>query len=71
VSHAIPLKGCGPGFGKPDHGLTRLNERIFGDCEVMNTGVSRFGTENKLRFYHYESAGYQPDLVLLLFFCLG
>lgn len=38
------------------------------EYEVINAGVSKFGTANELLFYENEGAKYNPDLVILLFF---
>ncbi len=46
----------------------RLNASSPANYEVVNAGVSRFGTDNELLFYLHEGARYQPDLVLLFFF---
>jgi hypothetical protein len=35
--------------------------------EIINTGVSSFGTDNQLLFFRHEGYKYQPDLVLLTF----
>lgn len=35
--------------------------------EVINTGVSGFGTDNELLFFRHEGYKYEPDLVLLAF----
>ncbi len=45
-----------------------LNEQSLKTVEVINAGVSKFGTDNELLFYQYEGMKYQPDLVILLFF---
>ena len=47
-----------------------LNERSSGEqrYEVINGGVSRFGTDNELLFYQCEGNRYQPDLVVLMFY---
>jgi lysophospholipase L1-like esterase len=36
-------------------------------CEVVNGGVSSYGTDQELLFYETEGRRYDPDLVLLLF----
>jgi hypothetical protein len=43
----------------------RQSEQVY---EVINGGVSRFGTDNELLFYQFEGSHYQPNLVLLLFY---
>jgi hypothetical protein len=35
--------------------------------EVINTGVSSYGTDNELLFFRHEGYKYEPDLVLLAF----
>lgn len=38
------------------------------EYEVINGGVSRFGTDNEILFYDYSGSRYDPDLVILFFF---
>lgn len=38
------------------------------EYEVINGGVSRFGTDNEILFYDFEGRKYDPDLVILFFF---
>ncbi len=48
-----------------------LNERLGSPdhlYEVVNTGVSSWGTAQELVYYQEQGQLYQPDLVLLLFF---
>lgn len=45
-----------------------LNGRRVGSFEVINGGVSGFGTDQELIFYEEEGSRYRPDLVLLFFF---
>jgi len=45
-----------------------LNQQSLKTVEVLNAGVSKFGTDNELLFYQYEGIKYQSDLVILLFF---
>ncbi len=48
-----------------------LNERLGSperSFEVVNTGVSAWGTSQELVYYREHGRFYQPDLVLLLFF---
>lgn len=48
---------------------TRLNASAGGiDYEVINGGVSRFGTDNEILFYDFEGRKYDPDGVILFFF---
>ena len=45
-----------------------LNQRSkTTEYEVINCGVSGYGTDNELLFYKYEGYKYQPDLVILAF----
>lgn len=47
----------------------RLSSAAVGiDYEVINAGVSRFGTDNEILFYDFEGRKYDPDLVILFFF---
>jgi len=46
----------------------KLNDKVKGPkVEVINTGVSGFGTDNELLFCIHEGYKYDPDLVLLVF----
>ena len=45
----------------------KLNKSGLPKIEVINTGVSGFGTDNELLFFIHEGYKYEPDLVLLLF----
>jgi hypothetical protein len=49
----------------------RLERRLAGSLEsrveVLNAGVSAWGTDNELEFYRHEGVKYRPDLVLLAF----
>lgn len=45
-----------------------LNARSSHPVQVLNAGVSRFGTDNELLFLQQEGLRYQPDLVILFFF---
>lgn len=49
----------------------RLNagdERGNPPVEVLNGGISGYGTDNALLFFRHEGRKYQPDVVLLAFF---
>jgi len=45
----------------------RLREKGF-DAQVLNTGVSGFGTAEELMFLEHEGMKYHPDAVVLAFF---
>ncbi len=48
----------------------RLEAKLIAEgreVEVVNAGVSGFGTDNELLFYEAEGERYEPDLVLLAF----
>lgn len=38
-----------------------------GPAEVINAGISGFGTDNALLFFEHEAYKYVPDLVVLAF----
>lgn len=44
-----------------------LNAGAARKIEVINSGVSSYGTDNELLFYRLEGHKYDPDLVLLMF----
>jgi hypothetical protein len=46
----------------------RLTSAPGARVEVINGGVSRFGTDNEILFYDFEGWKYDPDLVILFFF---
>jgi lysophospholipase L1-like esterase len=50
---------------------SRLESRLNGPgrppVEVINGGVSHYGTSNELLFYRHEGSRYQPDVVILAF----
>ncbi len=46
---------------------SELNTRDGNRVEVINTGVSSWGTDNELLFFRSEGYRYHPDLVLLVF----
>ncbi len=45
----------------------RLNQQTTTRVEVINSGVSSYGTDNELLYFRHEGYKYQPDLVLLAF----
>lgn len=48
---------------------TRLSSSTTGPIyEVINAGVSRFGTDNEILFYDFLGRNYDPDMVILFFF---
>jgi hypothetical protein len=61
----VPLEDT---FGKQLEAALNASSRDGTRYEVINGGVSRFGTDNELLFYQFEGRRYQPDLVLLLFY---
>ena len=44
-----------------------LEQRLGGGVEVLNAGVSGYGTDSELLFWESEGWKYRPDLVLLVF----
>ena len=61
------------GYGVADDALFTevLEQRLSGqqvDWEVINTGVSGWGTDQELLFLEQEGFKYQPDIVVLTFF---
>lgn len=40
-------------------------------CEVINTGVSGYGTDQEYLWFRSEGVKYQPDLVILAFYALN
>ena len=51
-----------------DETFPKLLERRLGDgVEVLNAGVSGYGTDSELLFWESEGWKYRPDLVLLVF----
>jgi len=47
---------------------TRLNQHSAVPVEVINAGVSRYGTDNALLFLDGEGLRYEPDLVIYTFY---
>jgi lysophospholipase L1-like esterase len=45
-----------------------LNSQGDHTYQVIDSGVSRFGTDNELLFFQSEGLRYQPDIVILFFF---
>ncbi len=45
-----------------------LNTGVTKQTEVINAGVSGFGTDNALLFFNHEGFKYSPDIVLLTFY---
>jgi len=45
-----------------------LNDGTSKPIEVINAGVSGFGTDNALLFFNHEGFKYSPDIVLLTFY---
>jgi len=41
------------------------------NCEVLNSGVSGYGTDQEYLWFRSEGVKYQPDLVILAFFVLN
>ena len=57
------------GFGVGDSEVfTQTLESITPDVEVINMGVSGYGTDQELLLYTEEGYKYKPDLVVLTFF---
>ena len=55
------------GYGvEDDEGFTHLMEARRGDLEVINLGVSGYGTDQELLLFNTEGARYRPDVVLLM-----
>ncbi len=61
----VPLQDT---LGKRLESAYNANRKSERQYEVINGGVSRFGTDNELLFYQYEGARYRPDLVILFFY---
>lgn len=56
------------GFGvEQDESLCEILERRHPGWEIVNTGVSGWGTDQQLLFYRERGRRWQPDVVLLLF----
>ena len=58
-----------------DHSFSKVLEHELNDgkhgtrkVEVINAGVSGYGTDNELLFFTHEGYKYQPDLVLIAFY---
>lgn len=47
---------------------TTLNKQVGRRAEVINAGVSGFGTDNALLFFSHEGYKYSPDIVVLTFY---
>ncbi len=45
-----------------------LQNRLLRDTDVINTGVTGFGTDQEYLYLTYEGKRYQPDLVVLVFY---
>lgn len=57
------------GFGVRDNEVfSQVLESLSPDVEVINMGVSGYGTDQELLLYTEEGYKYQPDLVILAFF---
>jgi len=48
--------------------FTDYLEEMMPQWEVINAGVSGYGTDQELLLYRYEGKKYQPDIVMLLMF---
>ena len=46
----------------------KLNQYVEYPVEVINSGVSAYGTDNELLFYQNEGFKYQADLVFVMFY---
>ena len=56
------------GFGVEQHETYgEILERRHPDWEVINAGVSGYGTDQEYLYYTTKGSAYQPDLVLVLF----
>jgi hypothetical protein len=56
------------GFGvEQDEALSEIVEQRHPDWEVLNAGVSGFGTDQELLFLRERGLRWRPDVVLLLF----
>jgi hypothetical protein len=56
------------GFGvEQDEALSEILERKHPDWEILNTGVSGWGTDQQLLFFRERGLRWRPDVVLLLF----
>ena len=54
------------GFGVGQEEMfAKVLERMLGDVEVINAGVSGYGTDQELLWYKAEGVRYNPDLVII------
>ena len=64
------------GYGVEDHEIFTevLEQRLIGEdppWEVINTGVSGWGTDQQWLFLKHEGWAYSPDVVVLAFFLMN
>lgn len=57
----------GYGVGDEEHLARRLEDRLD-NWQVINTGVSGWGTDQQLLFLKHEGVRYSPDVVVVAFF---
>ncbi|MGB0578792.1 MAG: SGNH/GDSL hydrolase family protein, partial [Limisphaerales bacterium] len=60
----------GYGVGNNER-FTDFLEQQLEECEVLNSGVSGYGTDQEYLWFRSEGVKYQPDLVILAFFVLN